>query len=374
MNSQTFCLKWDAFQNSITSSFDLLRQDEELVDITLCCDGQSLKAHRLMLSACSPYFRELLKNNQCQHMVIFLKDTSVADLQAVIEFVYKGRVNVAQSQLASFIKTAEMLQIRGLSGEDDKTCPAMSEDWPPDPGSCSPPVKRRRRRSASPAAVPGPSPSPAGADRCRPSESTLLYGQPDPGAACSASAAPPPPEPVKIEKIDLSDTDGEEEGGAPLDNRLAGLPGTGAGLDGIPGSAAGLSGIPGSGAGLAEVDGDGTGFGGDLDGVAELPLPAGVMDDPAVDWRRVRDPAATQDSGGAVHRCPICCRGYSNARSLEYHKKMHAGLTTCALCGKVTSKVEHLRRHLEHVHKLTQQDIRSIVPTRDKARPPARLV
>ncbi|KAF0307713.1 hypothetical protein FJT64_002239 [Amphibalanus amphitrite] len=80
------------------------------------------------------------------------------------------------------------------------------------------------------------------------------------------------------------------------------------------------------------------------------------------------------DSGGAVHRCPICCRGYSNARSLEYHKKMHAGLTTCALCGKVTSKVEHLRRHLEHVHKLTQQDIRSIVPTRNKARPPARLV
>ncbi|KAF0307709.1 Sex determination protein fruitless [Amphibalanus amphitrite] len=229
-------------------------------------------------------------------MVIFLKDTSVADLQAVVEFVYKGRVNVAQSQLASFIKTAEMLQIRGLSGEDDKTCPAMSEDWSPDPGSCSPPVKRRRRRSASPAAaVAGP--SPAGADRCRLPESTLLHGQPDPGAASSASTAPPPPEPVKIEKIDLSDTDGEEEGGAPLDDRLAGLSGTGAGLDGIPGSGGGLGQLPGSAAGLAEVDGDGTGFGGDLDGVAELPLaalPAGVMEDPAVDWRRVRDPAATQ--------------------------------------------------------------------------------
>ena len=53
-------------------------------------------------------------------MVVFLKDTSVADLRAVMEFVYSGKVNVSQNQLASFIKTAEMLQIRGLSGEDDK--------------------------------------------------------------------------------------------------------------------------------------------------------------------------------------------------------------------------------------------------------------
>ena len=53
-------------------------------------------------------------------MVFFLKDTTAADLNAVIEFIYKGSVNVSQSQLASFIKTAEMLQIRGLSGEEDK--------------------------------------------------------------------------------------------------------------------------------------------------------------------------------------------------------------------------------------------------------------
>ena len=52
--------------------------------------------------------------------MIFLKDTSAADLHAVVEFMYRGCVNVAQSQLGSFIKTAEMLQIRGLSGDDDK--------------------------------------------------------------------------------------------------------------------------------------------------------------------------------------------------------------------------------------------------------------
>ena len=56
-------------------------------------------------------------------MVVFLKDTTASDLRAVMEFMYRGSVNVSQAQLASFIRTAEMLQIRGLSGEDDKVRP-----------------------------------------------------------------------------------------------------------------------------------------------------------------------------------------------------------------------------------------------------------
>ncbi|XP_037090632.1 broad-complex core protein isoforms 1/2/3/4/5-like, partial [Pollicipes pollicipes] len=119
-DSQRFCLKWNDFRNSVTAVFEDLRQDEELVDITLCCEGKKVKAHRMMLSACSPYFRELLKENPCQHPVFFLKDTTYSDLRAVIEFVYNGEVNVTQGQLSSFLKTAEMLQVRGLTGDDDK--------------------------------------------------------------------------------------------------------------------------------------------------------------------------------------------------------------------------------------------------------------
>ena len=59
------------------------------------------------------------QEHPCQHPVFFLKDTSAEDLKAVIEFIYNGEVNVAQTQLASFIKTAELLQIRGLSGDSD---------------------------------------------------------------------------------------------------------------------------------------------------------------------------------------------------------------------------------------------------------------
>ena len=50
-----------------------------------------------------------------------------ADLAAVVEFVYKGEVNVTQSQLASFLKTAEMLQVRGLAGDDDAPSPQSAQ-------------------------------------------------------------------------------------------------------------------------------------------------------------------------------------------------------------------------------------------------------
>lgn len=58
---QHFCLRWNNYQSSITSAFENLRDDEDFVDVTLACDGRSIKAHRVVLSACSPYFRELLK-------------------------------------------------------------------------------------------------------------------------------------------------------------------------------------------------------------------------------------------------------------------------------------------------------------------------
>ena len=58
---QNFCLQWNSYQTSVTSLFNDLRRDGELVDVTLCAQGQQIKVHRMMLSACSPYFRDVLK-------------------------------------------------------------------------------------------------------------------------------------------------------------------------------------------------------------------------------------------------------------------------------------------------------------------------
>lgn len=60
-DDQLFCLRWNNFQTNFTSQFEVLRAEEDFVDVTLACEGKRIKAHKLVLSACSPYFKELLK-------------------------------------------------------------------------------------------------------------------------------------------------------------------------------------------------------------------------------------------------------------------------------------------------------------------------
>lgn len=54
---QEFCLKWNNHTTTILSVMDTLLEEESLVDVTLSADGQFVRAHRVILSACSPYFR-----------------------------------------------------------------------------------------------------------------------------------------------------------------------------------------------------------------------------------------------------------------------------------------------------------------------------
>ncbi|XP_026738697.1 broad-complex core protein isoform X1 [Trichoplusia ni] len=125
VDTQHFCLRWNNYQSSITSAFENLRDDEDFVDVTLACDGKSLKAHRVVLSACSPYFRELLKSTPCKHPVIVLQDVAFTDLHALVEFIYHGEVNVHQRSLSSFLKTAEVLRVSGLTHNDNAQGPLL---------------------------------------------------------------------------------------------------------------------------------------------------------------------------------------------------------------------------------------------------------
>ncbi|XP_055585859.1 broad-complex core protein isoforms 1/2/3/4/5 isoform X3 [Uranotaenia lowii] len=127
VDTQHFCLRWNNYQSSITSAFENLRDDEDFVDVTLACDGRSLKAHRVVLSACSPYFRELLKSTPCKHPVIVLQDVAFTDLHALVEFIYHGEVNVHQRSLSSFLKTAEVLRVSGLTQQQADETPNLAQ-------------------------------------------------------------------------------------------------------------------------------------------------------------------------------------------------------------------------------------------------------
>ncbi|XP_037718984.1 protein bric-a-brac 1 isoform X3 [Drosophila subpulchrella] len=113
--SQQFCLRWNNYQTNLTTIFDQLLQNECFVDVTLACDGRSMKAHKMVLSACSPYFQTLLAETPCQHPIVIMRDVNWSDLKAIVEFMYRGEINVSQDQIGPLLRIAEMLKVRGLA-------------------------------------------------------------------------------------------------------------------------------------------------------------------------------------------------------------------------------------------------------------------
>ena len=115
MASEKFCLKWNDFETNISSAFRELRDDKDFFDVTLACDDDQIQAHKVIISACSPFFRNILRRNSHQHPLLYLKGVKYTDLQSVLNFMYHGEVSIAQEELNSFLTVAEDLRVKGLT-------------------------------------------------------------------------------------------------------------------------------------------------------------------------------------------------------------------------------------------------------------------
>ncbi|XP_005180545.1 modifier of mdg4 isoform X8 [Musca domestica] len=136
-DDEQFSLCWNNFNSNLSAGFHESLCRGDLVDVTLAAEGQFVKAHRLVLSVCSPYFRKMFTQMPAnQHAFVFLKDVSHTALKDLIQFMYCGEVNVKQEALPAFISTAEALQIKGLTDSD----PPQSQT-PPEPSTPTPQIQ-----------------------------------------------------------------------------------------------------------------------------------------------------------------------------------------------------------------------------------------
>jgi len=161
MASEKFCLRWNEFENNISQAFKELRDDKDFFDVTLVCDDEQLQAHKVILSACSPFFRNVLRRNPHQHPLLYLKGVKYSDLQSVLNFMYHGEVNVAQEELNSFLAVAEELRVKGLTQNNQQS--SLPKPKPNYPTSKSPVPQKTRppdRESLPPPKRPKPSPAP----------------------------------------------------------------------------------------------------------------------------------------------------------------------------------------------------------------------
>ncbi|XP_044259799.1 uncharacterized protein LOC123008185 [Tribolium madens] len=115
MLPQQYCLRWRYHHSNLQTMFSQLLEKEAFCDVTLACEGRTIKAHKIVLSACSTYFETILSQYEEKDPILIMKDVKYVDIKCLVEFMYKGEINVDHCHLATLLKTAEELKIKGLA-------------------------------------------------------------------------------------------------------------------------------------------------------------------------------------------------------------------------------------------------------------------
>ena len=130
MECESYNLNWAEFNSYTSKTFKDLLSDQNFSDVTLVCDdAETIQAHKVILSACSPFFSRILTKNQHNHPLVYLSDVNLNDLKAIVNFMYLGQTNVEQENLQRFLKIATKFQVRGLTdnnrNEEQISSPAV---------------------------------------------------------------------------------------------------------------------------------------------------------------------------------------------------------------------------------------------------------
>ncbi|KAM7358686.1 uncharacterized protein ACRADG_003567 isoform 2-T3 [Cochliomyia hominivorax] len=148
-NQQQFCLRWHNHQTSLLSTLPILLDQSHLTDVTISAEGRTLRAHRVVLSACSSFFLEIFRTlENTHHPVIIIPGASFNAIVSLLTFMYSGEVNVYEEQIPMLLSLAETLGIKGLAdvhnnkshklSTDNETLNTAKEEQDKSPASTSP--------------------------------------------------------------------------------------------------------------------------------------------------------------------------------------------------------------------------------------------
>ena len=112
-----FSLKWNDFQSNVSRTFIDLRRQSSLIDVTLVgSDHKQVMAHRLVLSACSEFFKNIFDKIKTQsNLVLYLDAVSSDELSLILDYIYQGEVQIYQDKLDRFLEISEKYQLDGLN-------------------------------------------------------------------------------------------------------------------------------------------------------------------------------------------------------------------------------------------------------------------
>jgi len=149
MGSEKFCLQWKEFQENVRHSYKEVRRTGEFSDVTLACeDGQQIRAHKVILSASSTFFRDLLSSND-HPQPLLLRGLKGADLISVVDFIYHGEVEVEKDSLYDFLAIGEKLKLKGLAKTPEHSASQVVKSLGPARLPPPPPLPLARKAAGS---------------------------------------------------------------------------------------------------------------------------------------------------------------------------------------------------------------------------------
>ncbi|CAL4094905.1 unnamed protein product, partial [Meganyctiphanes norvegica] len=190
MEDEVLNLKWSNHKNTFFKNLKILREKSIYTDATLAVEGKFYHVHKIVMSTSSEYFSDIFETTPCKSLMIVLKDVRTNDIEALLDYIYLGEVNVHHKDLESLLKTAECLRIKGLAipDEDLTNISKNSTSKHDDSLRDSPPPKRRRQNSST-------MPPHATSAASSPKESVTLLEN-------SAQPSPIPPNSISITRQD----------------------------------------------------------------------------------------------------------------------------------------------------------------------------
>ena len=132
MANEKYHIKWDTFTDHLKQMLQDLQNDESSKDVTLVCDDKTkIKAHQIVLKACSPVFASMLEVTQL-NPIIYLRGVQHQELQPILQFMYLGEATFHQGRMNEFLNVAKSLEVKELNEgvtENDECVPVIDETF-----------------------------------------------------------------------------------------------------------------------------------------------------------------------------------------------------------------------------------------------------
>ena len=114
---QKYCLTWNTYSDHLRGMLHNMMKSNYQTDVTLVCDDKiHYKAHKIVLSACSPVMKDIIDNcAQEKTPIIYLKGIQHQEIESLLEFIYLGEATLYLDRIKEFLDAANYLEFQEIS-------------------------------------------------------------------------------------------------------------------------------------------------------------------------------------------------------------------------------------------------------------------